>query len=425
MVNNMINKIMNKNILKNEYFFTFINKISTIVLGLLTTAFINRYAGAALKGEYVVLLNILNIVSVVANLGMYQAYPYYKRKGEADTLKRFVNIFYYQFILYSIVFFIVALLSKSNLTTLIFFMLPFVVLTNQINFIMMVENINYKNSINIIVTFIKFIAAVFTYVFLPKMLIVLVLNLLLYDVLIIVFYLIKLKVGFSLKYISVKFTIAIIKFGFIAMITSLLVNLNYKLDVLMLDNYVSSSLVGIYSVGVTLAEFGWLIPDTFKEVLFSKTAKSDSIQSIIYCLKISFYSIIAAIVLVVSLGKIFIKIMYGNEFLNSYLVTVILFLGIPAMAWFKIISTLYLAQGKRYFYLLTLLASVIANAVANLILIPKFSIYGAAMASVISYTVCGGIFLADFCSKYKINIIEIFKITKKDVTDLKKMIKIK
>lgn len=416
---------MNKNILKNEYFFTFINKISTIVLGLLTTAFINRYAGAALKGEYVVLLNILNIVSVVANLGMYQAYPYYKRKGEADTLKRFVNIFYYQFIFYSIVFLIVALLSKSNLTTLIFFMLPFAVLTNQINFIMMVENINYKNSINIIVTFIKFIVAVFTYVFLPKMLIVLVLNLLLYDVLIIVFYLIKLKVGFSLKYISVKFTIAIIKFGFIAMITSLLVNLNYKLDVLMLNNYVSSSLVGIYSVGVTLAEFGWLIPDTFKEVLFSKTAKSDSIQSIIYCLKISFYSIIAAIVLVVSIGKIFIKIMYGNEFLNSYLVTVILFLGIPAMAWFKIISTLYLAQGKRYFYLLTLLASVIANALANLILIPKFSIYGAAMASVISYTVCGGVFLVDFCSEYKINIIEIFKITKKNVTDLKKMIKIK
>lgn len=416
---------MNKNILKNEYFFTFINKISTIVLGLLTTAFINRYAGAALKGEYVVLLNILNIVSVVANLGMYQAYPYYKRKGEADTLKRFVNIFYYQFILYSIVFLIVALLSKSNLTTLIFFMLPFAVLTNQINFIMMVENINYKNSINIIVTFIKFIVAVFTYVFLPKMLIVLVLNLLLYDVLIIVFYLIKLKVGLSLKYISVKFTIAIIKFGFIAMITSLLVNLNYKLDVLMLNNYVSSSLVGIYSVGVTLAEFGWLIPDTFKEVLFYKTAKSDSIQSIIYCLKISFYSIIAAIVLVVSIGKIFIKIMYGNEFLNSYLVTVILFLGIPAMAWFKIISTLYLAQGKRYFYLLTLLASVIANALANLILIPKFSIYGAAMASVISYTVCGGVFLVDFCSEYKINIIEIFKITKKNVTDLKKMIKIK
>ena len=117
--------------------------------------------------------------------------------------------------------------------------------------------------------------------------------------------------------------------------------------------------------------------------------------------------------------------MYGNEFLNSYLVTVILFLGIPAMAWFKIISTLYLAQGKRYFYLLTLLDSVIANALANLILIPKFSIYGAAMASVISYTVCGGVFLVDFCSEYKINIIEIFKITKKNVTDLKKMIKIK
>lgn len=412
-----------KDIFKNEYLFTLVNKVITILLGVLTSAFINRYAGASIKGEYAVFLNYLNIISVIANLGMYQAYPYYKRKGEKDILNKFVNIFYYQFIIYLLIFIIGILFIDNGFINRILFMLPVAVLVNQLNFIVMVENINYKNYINIISNFVKFALAAIAFFFLQRKISVLVFNLFLVDIVLLVSYICKLKVKLSVKYINYSFIISIIKFGAIAMITSLLVNMNYKLDVLMLDHYVNTNLVGIYSVGVTLAEFGWLIPDTFKDVLFSKTARSDSTKSIINCLKISFYAIFVAIILVVLFGKLFIKIMYGVEFLDSYFVTTILFMGIPAMAWFKIISTLYLAKGKRYFYLITLLLSVIANILANVVLIPRFSIYGASLASVISYTVCGGIFLADFCRKYKIRLVDIFIINKEDVGRLRKLIR--
>ena len=81
-------------LIQNDYIFTLINKVSTIILGLFTSAFINRYAGPALKGEYTILLNYVNIFAVIANLGIYQAYPYYKRKKTPNVLKKFVNIFY-------------------------------------------------------------------------------------------------------------------------------------------------------------------------------------------------------------------------------------------------------------------------------------------------------------------------------------------
>lgn len=312
--------------------------------------------------------------------------------------------------------FIVALFTiKNSLVITILFILPFSVLTNQLNFTMMVEYIYYRNKVNIILSIIKLILSFLLFFVCPRNIIFLVINLFLYDFILLIFYLVKLKIRISLKYFDKNFIISIVRFGIIPMITSLLINLNYKLDVLMLDKYVDNDFVGYYAVGVTLAELAWLIPDTFKDVLFAKTSNSDSIDQIVKCLKISFYAILLVILGVISLGKIFIVVMYGKEFIKSYGVTVLLFLGVPAMAWFKIISTLYLAQGKRYFYLISLLISVVLNFVANLIMIPKLSIYGAALASIISYTICGGIFLFDFIRIYKVKIKDVFLINKNDI----------
>ena len=135
-------------LIQNDYIFTLINKVSTIILGLFTSAFINRYAGPALKGEYTILLNYVNIFAVIANLGIYQAYPYYKRKKTPNVLKKFVNIFYYQFFLYLLVFIVALFTIKNSLVITILFILPFSVLTNQLNFTMMVEYIYYRNKVN-------------------------------------------------------------------------------------------------------------------------------------------------------------------------------------------------------------------------------------------------------------------------------------
>lgn len=408
---------------KNDYIFTLINKVSTIILGLFTSAFINRYAGPALKGEYTVLLNYVNIVAVIANLGIYQAYPYYKRKKIPNVLEKFVNVFYYQFFIYLLIFIIALFVTKNSLIITILFILPFSVLTNQLNFIMMVEYIYYRNKVNIILAIIKLALSLFLFFVCSRNLIFLVINLFLYDFILLIFYLVKLKIKISIKYFDKSFIISIVKFGIIPMITSLLINLNYKLDVLMLDKYVDNTFVGYYAVGVALAELAWLIPDTFKDVLFAKTSNSDSIDQIVKCLKISFYAILIVIIGVISFGRIFIVVMYGKEFIKSYGVTVVLFLGVPAMAWFKIISTLYLAQGKRYFYLISLLVSVVLNFIANIIMIPKLSIYGAALASIVSYTICGGMFLLDFIRIYKIKIKDIFLISKNDIKVLKNIVK--
>lgn len=102
------------------------------------------------------------------------------------------------------------------------------------------------------------------------------------------------------------------------MLLLLMTTLNYNIDIIILKYYSSYSAVGIYSVGVTLATMIWIIPDAFKEVLFSKTSKDDSIKEIIVSIKLNLYICSIIIVSFLFLGKIFIYIAYGQEYVNRF-----------------------------------------------------------------------------------------------------------
>src|SRR5690606_2093366 len=55
-----------------------------------------------------------------------------------------------------------------------------------------------------------------------------------------------------------------------------ILSLNYRIDIIFLDNMTTSSEVGIYSVGTNLAELIWQLPAAISLVLFSKSANSKS-----------------------------------------------------------------------------------------------------------------------------------------------------
>ena len=62
------------------------------------------------------------------------------------------------------------------------------------------------------------------------------------------------------------------KIGFFPMLALLMTTLNYRIDVLILKSYpqITSSQLGVYSIGISLADKIVLIPDTLKGILASK-----------------------------------------------------------------------------------------------------------------------------------------------------------
>ncbi|MEH6993689.1 oligosaccharide flippase family protein, partial [Neobacillus drentensis] len=81
---------MKKN--NNIYMNTISRRLLTIVLGLVNSIIINRYFGPHLKGEYSYILNTINILAIVFNLGISQTYSTFIRKKVEDIKDIFMSI---------------------------------------------------------------------------------------------------------------------------------------------------------------------------------------------------------------------------------------------------------------------------------------------------------------------------------------------
>ena len=170
-----------------------------------------------------------------------------------------------------------------------------------------------------------------------------------------------------------------------------------------------------YSVGAGIAECIWLIPDAFKEVLFSRTSRGNPISEINLTIKINMFVSIVLIIIMFIFGKEVLLIYSGREYLGALSVTRIILLSVPAMSLFKVTNPLYLANGKQKLYCYILLVSVIANIIMNLIAIPLFGINGAALASVVAFSVCGIAFYGFYVKEYGIKWYEPLILKPKDL----------
>ena len=131
----------------NDYLFTIFTKIMAVFIGLIASFYSNRFLGPELKGQLGRISSMLSIVAVTANFGLYQPYPYYKRQGEADVLNKFLRIFLLQFIAYTVIGVVGAVCFHSFELTAVCLLAPIQVLANQLSFMMMVEDVKFKNAI--------------------------------------------------------------------------------------------------------------------------------------------------------------------------------------------------------------------------------------------------------------------------------------
>lgn len=385
--------------------------------------------GPNIKGQYSFILNYATIISLVLNLGIGQSYTYFQKIYGSGIRQKFINLYYLQFLLYFTILLTINIFYRSYNFNTILFLSILSVLNSQINFMSLVTNVNKRNVINIASTFIYIILLLIIYFAFDSDLNLILLAFVIKLIANTVFNIFKNDIKPEKSKIEFKMLKKVLKFSFFPMVTSLLITFNYNLDIIILERYVAFSEVGIYSVGVSLATILWVFPDAFKDVLFNKTARSDSIEDIKFSIKFNVYLSIITIIGFFLIGQTFINFLYGIEYANAYSVTLILFIGSIPMIFFKMINTLYISIGKQLFAFYILAVSVIVNIILNILLIPSFGIEGAAIASVMSYFICGTVFLISFSIKYKIKIRSIICFSRNDINRIKnvfsKMLRLK
>lgn len=184
----------------------------------------------------------------------------------------------------------------------------------------------------------------------------------------------------------------LIKFGFFTLITVLLTQLLYQSDVIMIKYYMSDKDVGVYKAALLISEYLWLIPSALQMSLLHTSSelwsKNEHLKISQIASKLMKYTLFLLILLIVGLfvlTKPFIRVYYGNEFINAAQPLQILLIGSFAFGLSRLIFPIL--QGKGELTVVTKCTGVatLLNILLNWVLIPIYGILGAAIATSISY----------------------------------------
>ena len=409
--------------IRNDYFINMLAKVYHILIGAISSALLARYYGVILKGDYAYIKELVTIVAILCNVGINQSYSYFYRKHNGKIYHKFINLFTFQLVVNIFLFGLVAVFFRSTLYFYVAIMAPFTIVNQNYQSCMAVENIRLKIILSAILSFVNAFLYLLMYLFCPRVIWIPIAVTILNEIISVFVYTINMKFV-PRPVVSINFIKEVISYSWIPMITSLLLTLNYSVDVIFLKHMGSRVHLGLYSTASALISYFWLFPDAFKEVLISRVARSESVTPVLRSIKASLICMVALGIGFALLGKIFIKLLYGTEFTESYFVVLILLIGAFSMIFFKMIGTLFLAEGRRLFYFFSLLASVIINIIFNYITIPIWGMYGAAIASVASYTVCGNLFLFYFLKLKKLRVADVLIPNREDVVYILKLIKV-
>lgn len=412
-----------KRIINNMYIISFIKKGSTIVFGLIAVAFLSRAMGPTIKGEYDTYMNIVNILNVILFMGISSIYPNYVRRKEAWTESTFIFFSVIQFFCYVLCSGILYFTLHISIYSVVGLCIACSVLSIQLNGISLVETYLWNALANIASGFVNATLALVIFFTSVKNVELIMLAFCVKELVLCILVLCFLKSHIKAKEVKWSRMWEMMKRGFVPMLTNLLIMINYRIDVIFLNVYnVKYYQIGLYTAGLGLAEYAWIIPDIFKDVLINKTAKEDDLDSVKFCLRISSTFMIIIYLGILLFGKYAILLLYGKSYLNALQVTNIVFFGIYGMVYCKLLGTLYLAQGRWNFYCLTLLGAVIINVIANNIFIPLFGINGAAFTTIVAYSFAGMVFLHNFKRQYKFSLKELVLINTLDIKNIKSLL---
>lgn len=421
-----------KKILSSSYGMTLLKKGIVILTGLLSVVFMTRYLGPTLKGEYATYMNLINIGVSILNLGISLVYVNYKRQ---ETRPRqfqatFIGLSIFQYFLYIGIAVAMFFIGQSVDYVTIMVLIALNVLSIQLTQINLVENIKKHTIIAITTAVSNCVITAVVYFIAPQYVFIALLVYAAKNIVPIIMTLLaskpeqKMQHGRKQKRIKIRKWPKITKQGILPMVVTCLIALNYRMDILFLDWFhVSAYSIGLYSTGVQLAEYAWMLPDVFKEVMLNKNAKKDAIESLTFSIRMAMTLVLVFIAFMAAFGHYIIVLMFGADFAGAYFTTLLMFLAIPFIIYSKIIGTLFSAQGKWGFYLWTLIISVVANAALNILLIPMFGITGSATASIISYAITGFMCIVWLKKRYTVRWRDLFIIKKTDISMIRKFIK--
>lgn len=179
--------------------------------------------------------------------------------------------------------------------------------------------------------------------------------------------------------------------GWVIFLGAIFATIYLKLDQIMLKWFVGAEEVGIYSVAVTLSETWYFVPTALVASLFPTLIKLRETeperfnQRLQQIFELLFVLALLVAVFMTFMGAPIISLFFGHQYLASApILTIHIWAGLFIFMR-AAFSQWILIEDALMFSLITQGFGALVNVGINLLLIPKYGGYGAAVATLISY----------------------------------------
>ena len=187
-----------------------------------------------------------------------------------------------------------------------------------------------------------------------------------------------------------KIALTLIKDGFFYLVSATIISFYMKIDQVMIGDILGPKNVGEYAIAAKLSELWYFIPIILAQSFFPSLEESKAISINLFYEKleklfvICHLSSIFIIFSTIFLSKFMIITLYGAAYSNAVIVLVIHILSL-IFVFQKVTSEYWvLSENLKYFEVIKTFVSLIINIALNLLLIKRFGISGAAIATVVA-----------------------------------------
>lgn len=166
----------------------------------------------------------------------------------------------------------------------------------------------------------------------------------------------------------------------------------YNVDLLLLQPIAGSHETGLYKAALVVAEFLWLVPNAIQVVFIHSTSElwsNDAIAEITDMVsRATRYTLVFTLLLAIGLASVgaeFVRLYFGAGFADAVMPLLLLLPGVIGFAVARPIFAVGQGKGELRSLIVATGAAATINLVLNVVLIPRYGMNGAAVATSIGY----------------------------------------
>ncbi|MEX2226531.1 MAG: oligosaccharide flippase family protein [Dehalococcoidia bacterium] len=163
---------------------------------------------------------------------------------------------------------------------------------------------------------------------------------------------------------------------------------NYRLDQYIVRDFVSLTAVGVYAVGTSMTEAVFILSNAVALVLLPRLTSADPEEAARLAPVASRNTMLIATcgaLALAAVAPLLIPAVFGDAFEDSVQALWLLLPGTVALAGSKVLTSYIFSQGRPLVNTGITVVSLVVTVVADLALIPRFGVNGAATASSLAY----------------------------------------